>query len=76
MRTFTSFKDDFLPWCTYTKSDKIEGINAILKKIDIATDWYTLNWGLYIFKIRDEVRDRQNKINDYIKDHVTIYDLQ
>ena len=75
-RTFTSFKDDFLPWVEYTSADAIEGINAILKKINIATQWYTENWGLHIFQIRAEVRDRQNKINDYIKNEVTIYELQ
>ena len=75
-RTFTSFTDDFLPWVAYTTADEIEGINAILKKINIATQWYTENWGLYIFKVREEVRERQNRINDYIKDEVTIYDLK
>ena len=77
-RTFTSFKDDFLPWVEYTTADEIEGINAILKKISIATQWYTENWGLHVFEIRRELRDRQDKINDYIKDKdkVTIYELK
>ena len=75
-RTFTSFKDDFLPWVSYTTADEIEGINAILKKINIATQWYTENWGLHVFEIRKEVRERQNKINDYIKNEVTIYELK
>lgn len=74
-RTFTSFKNDFLPWVSYTTADEIEGINAILKKINIATQWYTENWGLHIFEIREEVRQRQNKINDYIQNEVTIFDL-
>ena len=75
-RTFTSFEKDFLPWVEYTTADEIEGINAILKKINIATQWYTENWGLHIFEIREEVRERQAKINDYIKNEVTIYDLK
>ncbi|MBO5629091.1 MAG: hypothetical protein J5965_08475, partial [Aeriscardovia sp.] len=75
-RTFTSFKNDFLPWVEYTTADEIEGINAILKKINIATQWYTENWGLHIFELRSEVRERQNKINDYIMNEVTIYDLK
>ena len=75
-RTFTSFKDDFLPWVSYTTADEIEGINAILKKINIATQWYTENWGLHVFEIRKEVRERQNKINDYIKNEVMIYELK
>jgi hypothetical protein len=61
---------------SYTTADEIEGINAILKKINIATQWYTENWGLHIFEIRAEVRERQNKINDYIKSDVNIFDLK
>lgn len=75
-RTFTSFKNDFLPWVSYTTSGDIEGINAILKKIDIASQWYTEKWGLHVFEIRKEVRERQIKINDFIKDGVTIYELK
>ena len=52
------------------------GINAILKKIEIATKWYTDNWGLYLFKMRSEVRNRQNNINNYVRDNVTIYELK
>ncbi len=72
---FTSFRD-FLSWVEYTTDDKIEGINAILKKIDIATEWYTHNWGLHAFELREEVRERQNHINEYIRDNVTIYELE
>ena len=75
-RTFTSFEKDFLPWVEYTTADEIEGINAILKKINIATQWYTENWGLHAFEIREEVRKRQNAINDYIKNEVTIFELK
>ena len=59
-----------------TSVEKYSGITAILKKIEIATKWYTDNWGLYLFKIREEVRERQNNLNDYVKDNVTIYELQ
>lgn len=75
-RTFTSFKNDFLPWVPYTTADEIEGINAILKKISIATQWHKEKWGLNIYDLRAEVRKRQNNINDYIKNEVTIYELQ
>ncbi|MBQ8968291.1 MAG: hypothetical protein IJ064_00955 [Bacteroidaceae bacterium] len=74
-RTFTSFKNDFLPWVEISPADDLTGANAMLKKISIATDWYTKNWGLYIFLLRHEVAARQKAINDYIRDEVTIYDL-
>ena len=74
-RKFTSFKDDFLPWVKISTDDDLTGINSLLKKLDIATKWYTENWGLYAFTLRREVVDRQNKINDYLKD-VTIYELK
>lgn len=75
LRKFTSFKNDFLPWVEISTDDELTGVNALLKKISIATSWYTENWGLYAFLLRHEVGDRQKKINDYIKDEVTIYDL-
>ncbi|MCR5851817.1 MAG: hypothetical protein K6G92_14105 [Bacteroidaceae bacterium] len=73
-RKFTSFKDDFLPWVEISTKDELTGINALLKKLDIATKWYTEKWGLYAFKLRHEVRERQNAINDYLKE-ITIYEL-
>ena len=81
-RTFLQYMEDAL--ATGTMVDIIAaqvglrasyGINALLNKINISTKWYTDNWGLYIFKLRHEVRERQNAINDYLKD-VTIYDLK
>lgn len=73
---FTSFKDEFLPWVEVSTNADLTGINALLKKIDIATKWYTESWGLYIFKLRHEVRERQNNINEFLKNEVTIYDLK
>lgn len=73
-RKFTSFKDDFLPWVEISTKDELTGINALLKKLDIATKWYTEKWGLYAFKLRHEVRERQNAVNDYLKE-ITIYEL-
>lgn len=76
LRKFTSFKDDFLPWVSISTDENLTGINALLKKIDIATKWYTENWGLHIYELRHEVRQRQLNINDYLKsDEVVIYDL-
>ena len=49
---------------------------VILKKLDIATKWYTEKWGLYLYQIRREVRKRQNNINDYVRQNVTVYDYQ
>jgi hypothetical protein len=57
-------------------SSEVKGINAILKKLEIATKWYTERWGLHLFEIRREVRKRQVNINDYLRNYVTIYDYQ
>lgn len=75
LRKFTSFKDDFLPWVKISSDDNLTGINSLLKKLDIATKWYTENWGLYAFTLRREVEARQNKINDFLQE-VTIYELK
>lgn len=61
-------------WVQITSSDTLAGFNAMKKKIDIATEWYTEKWNLYVYDIREDVRQRQNNINDYIKENVTIYD--
>lgn len=74
-RKFTSFKNDFLPWVKISTEDDLTGINSLLKKLDIATKWYTENWGLYVFTLRREVAERQSNINDYLQG-VTIYELE
>ena len=76
LRKFTSFKNDFLPWVEIKSEDNIAGMNAMLKKIDIATEWYTDKWGLEAFTLRKEVQERQKNINEYIANEVTIYDIQ
>lgn len=75
-RKFTSFKDDFLPWVKISSDEDLTGINSLLKKLDIATKWYTEKWGLRAFTLRREVEDRQNRINDFIKNEVTVYELK
>lgn len=75
VQRFTSFRS-FLNWVTPSSTEDGLGISAILKKIDIATKWYTENWGLHLFEIRREVRERQNGVNDFTRDNVTIYDYQ
>lgn len=72
---FTSFRD-YLNWAEGKATDEIGGMNAILKKIDIATKWYTTNWGLHLYEIRREVRKRQDNINEYTRNNVVIYDLK
>lgn len=75
-KVFSSFRD-FLAWVPYSTSETLAGMNAMLKKLDIATEWYTDRWGLYVFELRKEVRDRQNAINDYLHSaDVVIYDAQ
>jgi hypothetical protein len=75
-KDFTSFRDFLDNWVQIDTSDKEGGINAILKKIDIATKWYTDNWGLHLYELRREVRERQNKVNEFVEKDVTIYELQ
>ena len=70
-KSFRSFLDN---WVEIDTSENTASINAILKKIDIATKWYTEKWGLYLYQIRREVRKRQNNVNDYVRQNVTIYD--
>jgi len=75
-REFTSFAE-FLDWVPYTTDDKVDGINALLKKINIATEWYTERWGLHAFELREEVRQRQDNIDEWLhSDEVIIYDLK
>ena len=75
-KKFTSFKD-FLAWVPYKTDEKLAGMNAILKKLDIATEWYTDRWGLHLYELRREVRNRQNAINTYLHSaDVVIYDAQ
>lgn len=76
VKEFTSFRD-FLKW-EPEAADNVEmneGINAIFKKIDIATKWYTDKYGLHLYEIRREVRKRQASVNDYVSNNVTIYKL-
>jgi hypothetical protein len=75
-KEFKSFRDFLDNWVQVDASGKDGGISAMLEKIDIATKWYTENWGLYLYEIRREVRQRQNMVNEYVKDNVTIYKLQ
>jgi len=73
--TYSSFRQ-YLNALEIDSSEKTAGINAILKKIDIATKWYTEKWGLHLYELRREVRQRQAGINEWTKDNVTIFDLQ
>ncbi len=75
-RTFTSF-EEFLEWTPYEQNGNVEGISALLEKINIATDWYYKQWGLKAFTLREEVRYRQDHINEWLRsDDVKIYDLK
>jgi hypothetical protein len=75
-KSFSSFQE-FLDWVPYDSSDETKGINALLKKIDIASKWYTEYWGLYLYTIRREVDYRQKHVNEYVhSDECIIYDYQ
>ena len=71
--TFETF-DDFLDDWVEEDLDDATGMNAILKKLDIATSWYTEYWDLDAFTIRQEVLERQANLNDYLNNEVEIYD--
>lgn len=73
---FTSFRDYLDNWVKADNNSGNGGMNAILKKMEKAGKWYTDKWGLHMFEIRREVRARQKNINTFVKDSVTIYDLQ
>ena len=75
LRKFKSFKDEFLPWVKISSDDNLTGINSLLKKIDIATKWYTENWKLHAFELRHDLEVRQDTINNYLQG-VTIYELK
>lgn len=72
--TFATF-DEFLAAQPEDNSGEVKGMDALLKKFEIATKWYTDEWGLYLFKMRQEVRERQNNINNFIQG-VQIYELK
>ena len=74
--TFTSFRDYLDNWVKEDNTTSTCGMSAILEKLRIATKWYTEEWGLYLFKIRKEVKERQNNINDYIQNEVTIFEIK
>ena len=76
VKKFTSFRDYLDNWVETDNTGPTSGMNAILKKLDIATKWYTEKWGLYLFQLRKEVKERQNNINDFVKKEVTIYQLK
>lgn len=75
VKDFTSF-NDYMNWVQIDTDDKEGGINAILKKLSIAEAWHMEKWGLPLYQLRREVRERQDKVNDFVRDSVTIYDYQ
>ena len=75
-KKFTSFRDYLDNWVQIDTGSETGGVNALLKKFDIATEWYTSQWGLHLFELRREVKQRQKEINEYVRDNVTIYELQ
>lgn len=72
-KSYTSFRD-FMNDVAISNSDTLAGMSSILNKIDIATEWYTDQWGLYIYSMRDEVDRRQKDLNDFLKT-ITLYTL-
>jgi substrate import-associated zinc metallohydrolase lipoprotein len=73
--SYMTFREYLDTWVQVDNGPETKGMNAILKKLEIAQKWYTEKWGLYLFQIRKEVKARQSKVNEYVRDNVTIYDL-
>lgn len=66
VKSFTSFRDYVDNWVPVETSGETRGLNAILKKFEIATKWYTENWGINLFDLRREVTYRQDHINEFL----------
>jgi substrate import-associated zinc metallohydrolase lipoprotein len=75
LKRFNSF-NDFLDWVPVKGDDSLAGINAMLKKISIATAWHKERWGLDTFVLRKEVSERQDNLDNFLKDEVTIFPLR
>ena len=73
--SYMTFREYLDTWVQVDNGPETKGMNAILKKLEIAQKWYTEKWGLYLFQIRKEVKARQSKVNEYVRENVTIYDL-
>ena len=76
VKKFTSFRDYLDNWVETDNGTSTSGMNAILKKLDIATKWYTEKWGLYLFQLRKEVKARQSKVNEYVRDEVKFFEFE
>lgn len=76
-KEFTSFRDYLDNWVAISATGEASGINAILKKIEMASKWYSETFGLYLYQVRAEVRYRQDHINEYINsDQCVIYYME
>lgn len=70
---FREFLDSWVP--IDTSDGTVKGMNAMLTKFEKATHWYTENFGLHLYAMREEVRQRQNNVNEFVKT-VEIYDYK
>lgn len=62
--TFNSF-DEFMNWVTVDNSDEVRGISSVIKKIELASEWYTKNFGLHVFDLRHKLFKRQDELNNW-----------
>ena len=75
VQDFTSFRTFLNTWVPEV-GEPSAGINAILTKIEMAKKWHSERWGLSLYQLRREVRQRQNNLNTWVKDNVTLYEYQ
>ena len=72
---YTGFSDYLKRWVPVSSDSELTGMTSILRKLDLATTWYTDRWGLCLFAMRHSVQQRQAGINQYMADSIAPYIL-
>lgn len=73
--TVTSFRDYLSGWVPTSVAGQSAGMSAMLRKIDIATGWSRDKCHLHIYGLRADLRRRQDSLNAFLRDSVTIVPL-
>lgn len=63
---YSGFRDYLRRYVQNSGDSELLGMNAMLRKIDIATTWYTEKWGINLYQLRSSVQARQDTLNDYV----------
>lgn len=70
---YKGFKDYLQRYVKISNDAELAGMNSMLRKLDMATEWYTTKWGLYLYTMRHNVQTRQDNINQYMTDSIKPY---